>query len=150
VTALAIAFLAVIAPSSYDVESGRWGGWLWEVVRRTPTVFNRSVVLVSLAIAGVVTLATQWHRAQDRSRTRECGLILVALLSWLGAQSANFQVWQRYFEPAILILLSWLVALAPPPLDNARWVLPLAMVGLVLAMTVLLVHGDVYGLIRAR
>ena len=99
---------------------------------------------------GAATLATLWHRAENRGRTRECGLIVVALFSWMAAQSANFQVWQRYFEPAILILLSWLIALAPPPLDNARWVLPLAMAGLMLAATVLLVHGDVYGFVRAR
>ena len=142
--------LAAIVPSSYDVQGGRWGGWLWEVVRRTPTVLNRSVLLGSLAIVGAATLATLWHRAENRGRTRECGLILVGLFSWMAAQSANFQVWQRYFEPATLIFLSWLIALAPPPLDNARWVLPLAMVGLMLVTTVLLVHGDVYGLVRAR
>ncbi len=150
VTVSGIAALAVIAPSSYDVQSGRWGGWLWEVVRRTPTVFDRSVVLIPLAIVGAATLATLWHRAETRVRARESGLIVIALFSWMAAQSANFQIWQRYFEPAILILLSWLIALAPPALDNGRWVLPLALAGAVLAATVFLVHGDVYGFLRAR
>jgi hypothetical protein len=150
VTVAGIAALAVIAPSSYDVQGGRWGGWLWEVVRRTPTVFDRSVVLIPLAIVGAGTLATLWRRAETRMRTRESGLIVIALFSWMAAQSANFQIWQRYFEPAILILLSWLIALAPPSLDNGRWLLPLAMAGAVLAATILLVHGDVYGFIGVR
>ncbi len=103
-----------------------------------------------LAIAGGLTIATLARRAVGRGRTRETVVLVVALASWMAAQSANFQVWQRYFEPAILILLSWLIALAPPPLDNGRWMLPVAMTAAVLAATLLLVHGDIYGFVRAR
>src|SRR4029453_19649172 len=122
----------------------------WGAGPRAARLFDRRVLLVLLAVAGALTVATLTRRAIDRGHTRQALLLVVALGAWVTAQSANFQVWQRYFEPATLILLSWLIALAPPPLDNARWVLPLAMVGLMLATTVLLVHGDVYGLIRAR
>ena len=118
--------LALMVPSSYEVEAGRWGGWLWEAVRRTPTVLNRSVLLTVFAVVGALTLATLAHGALDRGRKREMGLLVVALVAWMATQSANFQVWQRYFEPAILIFLSWLIALAPPPLDHGRWLLPLA------------------------
>jgi hypothetical protein len=148
--ALLLAAAAWMAPSSYNADAGRWGGWLWEAVRRTPSVLDRSVLLLLLAVAGAATLATLARRAVDRGRSRETSVLVVALISWMAAQSANFQVWQRYFEPAILILLSWLIALAPPSLDNGRWLLPLAMAGGVLAATILLVHGDVYGLISAR
>jgi hypothetical protein len=148
--ALVLAAAASVAPSSYDAEAGRWGGWLWEAVRRTPSVLDRSVLLTLLAVAGAVTLATLSRRAVDRGRTRETCMLMVALASWMVAQSANFQVWQRYFEPAILMVLSWLIALAPPPLDSGRWALPLAMTGWVLAATLLLVHGDVYGFISGR
>jgi hypothetical protein len=113
-------------------------------------VLNRSVLLTALAAIGALTIATWAQRAVDRGRGREAGLLIVALVSWLAAQSANFQVWQRYFEPATLIFLSWLIALAPPPLENGRWMLPLAVAGAVLAVTIVLVHGDVYGFIRAR
>jgi len=142
--------LALMVPSSYEVEAGRWGGWLWEAVRRTPTVLNRSVLLTVFAVVGALTLATLAHGALDRGRKREMGLLVVALVAWMATQSANFQVWQRYFEPAILIFLSWLIALAPPPLDHGRWLLPLAVATAALAATILLVHGDVYGFLYAR
>jgi hypothetical protein len=147
---IALALCASLVPTSYDVQSGRWGGWLWEAVRWAPVAFGRSLVLPILGIVGACAVLTLVFRAASAGRRREAIVLVVALGAWMAAQSANFQVWQRYFEPATLILLSWLIALAPPPLDNARWVLPLAMVGLMLATTVLLVHGDVYGLIRAR
>ena len=127
-----------------------YGGWLWEAARRAPVVLDRSVLLSALAIAGSLVVATLARRAVDRGRTREMFLLVVALASWMAAQSANFQVWQRYFEPAIVILLSWLIALAPPTLDRGRWAVPLAMTGLVVAGTLLLVHGDVYGFVPAR
>jgi len=148
--ALTIAAGAALAPSSYNPDAGRWGGWLWEAARRAPVVLDRSVLLSALAIAGSLVVATLARRAVDRGRTREMFLLVVALVSWMAAQSANFQVWQRYFEPAVLILLSWLIALAPPPLDRGRWAVPLAMIGLVVAATLLLVHGDVYGFLPAR
>jgi hypothetical protein len=148
--ALLLAAAASIAPSSYNADAGRWGGWLWEAVRRSPGVLDRSILLTVLAIAGGLTIATLARRAVGRGRTRETVVLVVALASWMAAQSANFQVWQRYFEPTILILLSWLIALAPPPLDHGRWMLPVAMTAAVLAATLLLVHGDVYGFVRAR
>lgn len=148
--ALAIAAGAALSPSSYNPDAGRWGGWLWEAARRAPVVLDRSVLLSALAIAGSLVVATLARRAVDRGRTREMFLLVVALASWMAAQSANFQVWQRYFEPAIVILLSWLIALAPPTLDRGRWAVPLAMTGLVVAATLLLVHGDVYGFVPAR
>jgi hypothetical protein len=148
--AIAAALCASLVPTGYDVHSGRWGGWLWEVVRRSPVAFGRSLVLPILAVGGTCAILTLVYRASRAGRRREAVVLVTALAAWMAAQSANFQVWQRYFEPATLILLSWLIALAPPPLDNARWALPLAIVGAVLTATVLLVHGDVYGLIRAR
>jgi hypothetical protein len=147
---IAAALCASLVPTGYDVDGGRWGGWLWEVVRRSPVAFGRSLVLPILAVGGACAILTLVYRASRAGRRREAVVLVTAFGAWMAAQSANFQVWQRYFEPATLILLSWLIALAPPPLDNARWALPLAMVGAVLTATVLLVHGDVYGLIRAR
>jgi hypothetical protein len=148
--ALAAAAISASAPSSYNVEAGRWGGWLWEVVRRFPVLFDRSVVLTLLAFAGAAVVGTLSRRAVDRGRSREACLLVVAMVAWLAAQSANFQVWQRYFEPAVLILLAWLIALAPPPVDNGRWALPFGMTIAVAAVTLVLVHGDVYGFVSAR
>jgi hypothetical protein len=142
--------VASLVPSSYDVHGGRWGGWLWEIVRRTPVVFNRSLILPPLALAGAVVVLTLTHRATRVGRGREAGVLGVALMAWMAAQSANFQVWQRYFEPAILILLAWLIALAPPSLGGGRWLAPLVMAAGLLAATFLLVYGDVFGFIRAR
>jgi hypothetical protein len=147
---IAAVIVASLVPSSYDVQSGRWGGWLWELVRRTPVVFNRSLALPLLALAGGSVVLTLTHRGVRAGRGREAGVLVVALVAWMGAQSANFQVWQRYFEPAILIVLAWLIALAPPSLTAGRWLAPLALATGLLAATILLVHGDVFGFTRAR
>jgi hypothetical protein len=147
---IVVALCASLVPTTYAVRDGRWGGWLWELVRWSPTAFERSLLVPGLAVAGACTVLTLVYRASRAGRSREAIVLVVALAAWMAAQSANFQAWQRYFEPAILILLSWLIALAPPPLDNGRWVLPLATAGAMLTATVLLVHGDVYGFIRAR
>ena len=103
-----------------------------------------------LAFAGGSVALTLTHRGVRAGRGREAGVLVVALVAWMGAQSANFQVWQRYFEPAILILLAWLIALAPPSLTGGRWLAPLALATGLLAATILLSMATSSALLRAR
>lgn len=105
------ALLVVLIPTSYARDAGRWGGSLWEIVARTPTIADRSVVLSFLAIAGAVVLVILYSTAVERKRIREANLIGLAMLVWSIAQAMNSQAWQRYVEPLAIVFLIWLVCL---------------------------------------
>jgi len=98
--------LALATPTTYSMEAGRWSG-LWNIAGRLPAVGGyASVLMVPLAVLGGVVLASCFRRLWMRERI----VILAALAAFSLAQSANAQLWQRYVEPLVLILLVYLVA----------------------------------------
>ena len=99
--------IALAPATSYNKDAGRWGGAIWEVIRRTPDVSGRAVVLVPLVIAGVVVAVTIVSRLAREKTAAHAIMFALGFLGWLAAQSFNSQAWQRYLEPMVLI---WLVA----------------------------------------
>ena len=81
--ALVVFVSAMLVPSSFDRDVGRWGGWIWELVRETPIVYDRSIVLVPLAALGVLVVGALGRRAAAAGHAREATMILVALVMWL-------------------------------------------------------------------
>ena len=119
---LAVA-VSLIFPTSYDQSLGRWGGAIWELVRRMPDVAGRSIVFPPLAALGAVVLVHAWRAAGRAGRAREATVLLLSLLGWMIAESVNTQSGQRYFEPMILVGLAWLAALSiSPTKGTARFV----------------------------
>lgn len=108
---------AAVPESSLSVEAGRWGGALWVAVGAFPTFASRSPVIVGAASVGALALAVLWVRAAEIGRGRHATVVLVGLLSVFAVQAGNSQVWQRYFDPAILVALCWLAALG---IDRTR------------------------------
>ena len=108
---------AAVPESTVSVDDGRWGGALWVSVGAFPTVASRSPVIVGAAAAGALALAALWIRAAEIGRGRHATVVLVGLLSMFAVQAGNSQLWQRYFDPAILVALCWLVALG---IDRTR------------------------------
>jgi hypothetical protein len=107
-----LAFLgAVVADSTWSVEQGRWGGAYWMIVKAFPVIGGRSIVIVTAAVVGAVLAAVLWIRAAEIRRGRQATIVLVSLLALMAVQAGNSQVWQRYFDPAILVALAWLIAL---------------------------------------
>ena len=116
--ALAIALVAslaflgvVVADSTWSVEQGRWGGAYWMIVKAFPAIGGRSIVIVAAAVVGAVLAAVLWIRAAEIRRGRQATIVLVSLLALMVVQAGNSQVWQRYFDPAILVALAWLISL---------------------------------------
>jgi hypothetical protein len=110
---LALAALAGLiagaAPeTTYDKEAGRWSG-VWNVVDRLPTLADRSPLIVLLSIAGAVALAG-WSVALSR---RDRWVLLAAIAGFTSAQAASFQLWQRYSEPFVLMLIALMAARIP-------------------------------------
>ena len=119
---LAIA-VSLTIPTSFDISRGRWGGAIWELVRRMPDVAGRSIVFPPLAALGAVVLVHAWRAAGRAGRAREATVLLLSLLGWLIAESVNTQSGQRYCEPMILVGLAWLAALSVSPTKGtARFV----------------------------
>lgn len=99
--------VAVIPATTHSVADGRWTG-LWQVVERAPVIGGRtSVVILVLAPAGALAAAL----IASGLSVRERWVWLAALAGFTLAQSANHECWQRYVEPALLMLVAMAGAL---------------------------------------
>jgi hypothetical protein len=109
--------LAVLAPSGWDLEQGRFGG-VWTVYRLVGTVAGRSLALIVLAPLGAVVVVA----ALAGMGVRQRWTMLAALTGFAIANCANPQLWQRYHEPFVLmwlIIASALAASRASPPDSA-------------------------------
>jgi hypothetical protein len=121
--------LVVVPETSYAAEVGRKSG-LWNLVKIVPVIGGHtSPVLLVLAPVGAVGIASLL--AQLRAR---CGWIyLGAFTAFVAAQTMSPQLWQRYHEPFILIVLVMMSAeaLGDAEVSRAvrvwRWVGPLVL-----------------------
>ncbi len=100
VAALAGVLIAAVVPTSYDKAAGRWTG-LWNIVQKVPAPMDRSPVIIALAAAGAVALVF-WCAALSR---RDRWIFLSAIAGFAAALTATHELWQRYVEPFVLILL---------------------------------------------
>jgi len=118
---LAIVLVLWIAlPSNYSHEHGRWGGPIWSAIEKCPSLGDRSLLLLPLALAGVVVIAQLWKRACEMGRGMQANVIVMSLCLVAVSNGANSQAWERYADPYILLLVPWL-ALAGCPRDVAGW-----------------------------
>jgi hypothetical protein len=111
------AFASALPESSWSKDAGRWGGPLWTAVRALPSWESRSPFLIACAMAGTAVLSVLWIRAADVGRGRMATVAIVALLAMFVVQAGNSQVWERYFDPAVLVALAWLAAMG---IDRTR------------------------------
>ena len=111
------ALLAFAAPTSHDdspPHGPRTGGGVWELVRATPSVADRSFTMAVLAALGGALLVVLWRAASRNAMQRPAAVMLVAVASIALAQAGTIRTYQRYFEPPLLVCLALLTTLAPP------------------------------------
>jgi hypothetical protein len=111
------AFASALPESGWSKDAGRWGGPLWTAVRELPSWESRAPFLIACAMAGTAVLSVLWVRAADVGRGRMATVAIVALLAMFVVQAGNSQVWERYFDPAVLVTLAWLGAMG---IDRTR------------------------------
>lgn len=111
------AFAAALPESGWSKDAGRWGGPLWTAVRALPAREARSPLVIALAMAGTFVLSVLWIRAAEVGRGRMATVTVVALLAMFVVQAGNSQVWERYFDPAVLVALAWIAAMG---IDRTR------------------------------
>ena len=111
--AVAAALLAALLPATtHSVEGGRHSG-LWNISRalesRGFVLFGRTSPLIAgLAALGGAALVA-WLRLVP---FRTAIVLLAALAGFTAAQAASYQLFQRYTEPFLLLLLALLGAFA--------------------------------------
>jgi hypothetical protein len=94
--------LALIGPSNFDQDAGRYSGY-WRVVAMTPTIAGRtSTAILFAAPLGGAMVGALLAVLDPRSRW----LMLTALAGFAAAQIVNANAWQRYYEPFVLIWLA--------------------------------------------
>lgn len=95
--------VSVATATSFDYESGRWGGYLWSVAQRLPVLWERSSFFVVLAPVGCAFVVLMWRAIIRRGRVMEAWVWISSVAAWAGSLVVCRQVFQRYFEPTVLI-----------------------------------------------
>lgn len=95
--------VSVATATSFDYESGRWGGYLWSVAQRLPVLWERSSFFVVLAPVGCALVVLMWRAIIRRGRVMEAWVWISSVAAWAGSLVVCRQVFQRYFEPTVLI-----------------------------------------------
>lgn len=148
--ALAGLVIALAGPTVPDYDAGRWGGYLWDLAARLPAMADYSVLFLLLAPGGGALLGMLGRRLWVEAGPAITLTWLAAFLGWAGTGFVNRQVFHRYYEPTILVLLiCWLLVLlrARPTAAPLR-LKPLAALGAVqLLLTLLTAHARTFGLI---
>lgn len=101
--------IAILFPSSYDPDAGRRGGWLWEIAKRLPNVYDRSVLFLVLCPLGTV-LISLWCKATYQNKNRNNFLIFVSMIAWIAINTVSVVAFQRYYEVLILITLAFIAS----------------------------------------
>jgi hypothetical protein len=129
----------LVFPTDYSYDEGRWGGVIWDVVRVCPALWHRSLLFPPLAIVGATVLLQMWREILKTGKSADAVIILVSSIGWLIAQSANHQLYQRYFEPLILINIIWLSAISASRLTRLDrrqlWVGPIALLAIQICLS---------------
>ncbi len=120
--AIAGAGLAALGPSDASLEAGRNGGWLWTLVERMPLIGDRSVVLLFGGSAGLLVITALFLELEPAGGKHAALVILAALAGFIAAHVANAQIFQRYYDPMVLLTLVWL-ATTLPKRGLTRWCL---------------------------
>jgi hypothetical protein len=106
---------AIIVQNGMNQAEGRWGGYFWLLVERTPALWGRSVLVVAGSTAGGALVGAMAMRLRVTCGSFKALLWLGSVSSWLAACALNRIAFQRYFEPSILVfLISWLALLNYP------------------------------------
>jgi len=150
VVAVTIGVLAaVIPPTDFNKDAGRWGGLIWRVIERTPDLMNRSVIMVVLACIGAVIITAVATRSSAPGAHGWKTTLACAALAGTAALSANSQAWERYVDLPLLFLLP--LAVAAVRGSGADWTpselrLPfLLLAGVQLAMSAVNVYRPAFG-----
>lgn len=140
--------LALAGSNVPDYEAGRWGGYLWELAIRLPIIGAYSPVFLVLSPTGGALLGMLVRRLRQETSTASAALWLTALASWVGTALSNRQLFHRYYEPTlVMLLICWLFLVAHPRTPKAPLTISplIALAGIQLVLTLLTAHARTFG-----
>jgi hypothetical protein len=113
--AAAIAFFAGVlfsltTETTFNYEFGRWGGYLWSLAMRLPTVGEHSLLFAGLCGVGAVVIVLFWRSLRAHGEFQAASVFALGLAAWASTFLVNRQIFHRYFEPTALIFL---IAIGP-------------------------------------
>ncbi len=91
--------IGLIPETAYNYNQGRFSGW-WNLANKFPTFADRSPVIILGSTAGGLACVL-WGAMIPR---RDSRILIISLIAFTIAQTANYASWQRYHEPMLLIL----------------------------------------------
>lgn len=98
-------FLWIVTASDANAEQGRWGGYLWNLSAFFPAIAARNILFLLLSQLGALSLVSIWSFLRNNGHARHSALFLLAIVTWASTFIVNRQVFHRYFEPTLLVLL---------------------------------------------
>lgn len=107
------AALAALGPSFASEEAGRNGGWVWTAVAHAPVIAGRSVVILFGGSCGAIVIAVLVAELEPHGGKHAALILLAALGGFVAAHVANAQIFQRYYDPMVLLTLVWLAVTLP-------------------------------------
>jgi len=107
VTIIGIFLVAGLAVRTNDFAAARHTG-IWGQAERFPTIGHTSPVMLGLMLLGALPIASLLFAAPARQRM----IFLAALVGFAAANAANSDLFQRYYDPFILMLLALMSATA--------------------------------------
>ncbi|MEP6636811.1 MAG: glycosyltransferase family 39 protein [Acidobacteriota bacterium] len=99
------ALVSVLSPTTYDANAGRWGGYLWSAAHYLPAWSARSSVFLLLCPIGGAILALLAAELWNSAGRSQALIWLVAVVAWSSTGLVNRQIFQRYYEPFVIIML---------------------------------------------
>ena len=142
--------LALAGANTPDHAAGRWGGYLWDLAAHVPVLGSYSPVFLVLAPVGGAMLALLGRRLWRELGPFMAAGWLAAFAAWTATALSNRQIFHRYYEPTILVLLTcWLLLLVRARSPAARLeIRPLAALGAAqVLLTLVTAHARTFGLI---
>ncbi|MFO0857596.1 MAG: hypothetical protein U0640_09610 [Phycisphaerales bacterium] len=110
VVIIASLVIAIVPATNFDYLGGRRTG-LWNLTQHFPVLFDRTSVLIAgLAPIGGVVLASFFVSLHERGKTRDAILLLATLGGYALVLTASNEVWQRYVEPLVLVVMMLMCA----------------------------------------
>lgn len=107
---IASVVVAVVPETNFDYLAGRRTG-LWNLTQKAPVVLERTSVLIAgLAPIGGIVLASLFVMLRERGKTRDAVILLATLAGYALVLTASNEVWQRYVEPLVLVVMMLLCA----------------------------------------
>lgn len=151
IAALIALAVAMTTNSLPDSTSGRWGGYWWNLASLFPSIGSSSLLFGVLAPIGAWFTGAAFHRLWREAGAVVAVPLMFTIFAWLATTLTNQLIFQRYYEPTVLLfLLCWAGLLASARTDKdplRRWPL-IALAAAQVGITLITAHAQAYGLFK--